>query len=135
MKTMSGVLKTVAMLLIAGGLSVAPALPNNGNGNGNGGGQGAGDGGGNGNGSGNGNSGNAAGAGNGGGNGNGNGNNGNGIGLGNGRGNSEGAQRTYSNGVSERIRDGRLEMRDAAGRTIVRRDATILDYLRLRSKD
>jgi len=39
---------------------------------------------------------------------------------------------THSNGMTETIRNGRYEMRDAQKRVIVNRQATIIDYLRLR---
>ena len=144
----------IARLLGAAALGIAATNPlilagtanaqgnGGGNGNGNGGGGGSGNGNGGGNGGGNGN-------GNGGGNNGGNGNNGNGKG-GNGKGgvsasptgsglNATPASPTsyarvvHANGMSERVSGGRYEMRDAQGRLIVRRRATIGDVSRLRS--
>ena len=42
-------------------------------------------------------------------------------------------QRNHANGMTEAISNGRYVMRDARGRTIINREATVLDYLRLRS--
>ncbi|MEW6633620.1 MAG: hypothetical protein AB1440_22345 [Pseudomonadota bacterium] len=122
---------------------------NGGNGNGNGGGSGNG---GNGNGNG-GNNGNAGGNGNG--NGDGDGNNGTGNGQGNssvgGLGSSDQGTHVnlatgdkvevvgdkitvlHPNGMKEEVENGRFEMRDALGRTIVERKATQDDIMRLQS--
>jgi hypothetical protein len=90
---------------------------------------------------GNGGNGNAGGNGGNGGGGNGNGKAGQGSAGGNansGRANSRGpgptveADIAHENGMRETIQNGRYEMRDAQGRTIVNRPATALDYLRFK---
>lgn len=92
-----------------------------------------------------GNSGNGGGSSNGNGGGQGN-SNGNGQGQdrggsgGMGRGNADGPAKgtksvggtvTHPNGMEESITNGRYEMRDAQGRVIVNRDATLFDVLRI----
>lgn len=41
------------------------------------------------------------------------------------------ATRRYRNGMSETVRNGRYEMRDARGRSIINRPATLEDYRRV----
>lgn len=121
-------------------LHLAAAHAQGGEGNGGGNGNGGGGGGGNGNGGGgNGNGGNGNGNGGGGGN-----DNGHASGGGDGPPAGQNAQPSgnatsrgtdftvvYDNGMTETIQAGRYEMRDAQGRTIVNRDATLVDYLRM----
>ena len=90
--------------------------------------------------------GNGGGNGSGGGNGNGGGNDNSGAGKSGTRGNSQGAKDQgskgkigsaglsvrHSDGISEVVRNGRYIMKDSKGRTIVNRQATLADEIRLR---
>lgn len=119
--------------------NAAHARGNGGGGGGNGGGGGGGNGGSGGSGNGGGGGGGGKGGGPGGGK-------GNAAGRGRGRGigseAARGQQRAgaaanvsivHANGMRETIQDGRYEMRDAQGRTVINRPATIVDQVRLRS--
>jgi hypothetical protein len=120
------------------GLKMQAAFADDGNSGGGGDGNSGGDDNGAGNnGNGNGGPGNSGNAGNSDGKGNAGGNAG---GLGKGRGDADRAsargssiELLYPNGMSERLRNGRYEMRDAQGRIIINRRATGSDYVRLRS--